>query len=76
MPNLDDKPKRFSGVHVSLPFGRFLIDADGSMDQGDRQHLPYYYSGILAGAAVLPTGQIPKVYPVQKVVPLSGARPV
>lgn len=55
MANLDTQSKRMSGVNVSLPFARPLSAPDGTVDQGDRQHVAFMYSGIAAGTAVAVT---------------------
>ena len=49
----DTREKRTSCIGYGLPFRISLPYADGSLDQGDRQHLVGLYSGILAGAPVV-----------------------
>ena len=59
MANLDTTSKRRSSV--SLFSGWLLAPPlpDGTVDQGDRQHIGLSYSGVLASGAVIPvdTGQ-------------------
>lgn len=56
MADLDTRDKRSSGILISLPFRGRLPHIDSSVDQPDRQHVPFMYSGIVAGAAEAPTG--------------------
>lgn len=52
---IDTREKRQSASRAVNPFARILPVADGTIDQGDRQHAAGFYSGILAiAAAVLP----------------------
>ena len=55
MANLDSSSKRSSSVGIALPF---LFGApfppDGAFSQGDRQHMAFSYSGILAGVQTAP----------------------
>lgn len=48
---VDTRAKRQSAHRVANPFARILPLADGTIDQGDRQHVAGFYSGILAAAA-------------------------
>lgn len=48
---IDTRNKRSSAVHVSIPFRCLYPAGDGSIDQGDRQHVALMYSGILASIA-------------------------
>ena len=57
MADLDTRDKRSSGILISLPFRGRLPNVDSSVDQPDRQHVPFMYSGIAAGGAgPAPTG--------------------
>jgi len=54
MADMDTPSKRFSIMNLSCPWRTLLPPVDGSFDQGDRQHLLYYYSGIdWSGAAAV-----------------------
>ncbi len=46
MANLDTREKRSSGIMISLPWRGLSPLSDGSVDQTDRQHILYMYSGI------------------------------
>lgn len=46
---IDTRAKRGSAICVSMPWRPFLPLPDGVIDQGDRQAVPFMYSGILAG---------------------------
>lgn len=48
---IDTLAKRSSALNVGMPWHVTLPPADGSIGQGDRQHVAHQYSGILAGAA-------------------------
>ncbi len=50
---LDTRSKRASSVGVLLPFVLAPVLPDGTIDQGDRQHIVCSYSGILAEASVV-----------------------
>jgi hypothetical protein len=50
---IDTRDKRSSAIDVSLPWRNKLPLPDSTVDQSDRQHAMFYYSGILAAA---PTG--------------------
>jgi len=52
--NLDSRDKRSSGIHVRLPWRGMHPLADGSLNQGDRQHVGTMYRGILAAAPSAP----------------------
>lgn len=51
MANLDTRSKRSSSILNRLPFRRSLPLPDGTISQGDRQHIAWAYSGILAATA-------------------------
>lgn len=53
MANLDTRSKRASSVSILLPFMVAPVFPDGTLDQGDRQHIALSYSGILAGGGPL-----------------------
>lgn len=46
---IDTAVKRGSAIDVSMPWRPFLPLPDGAINQGDRQAVPFMYSGILAG---------------------------
>lgn len=48
---IDTRAKRGSAICVSMPWRPFLPLPDGAISQGDRQSVPFLYSGILAGGA-------------------------
>jgi len=48
MANLDTRSKRASSVGILLPFMLSPPLPDGTIDQGDRQHIALSYSGIPA----------------------------
>lgn len=50
MANLDSRSKRASSVGLLLPFVLTPVLPDGTLSAGDRQHIAFTYSGILAGA--------------------------
>ena len=54
MANLDTRLKRLSGIQPSIPWRGYLPTPDGTVDQADRQVIPFLYSGISAGAFVPP----------------------
>ena len=47
---IDTRSKRASSAGVMLPFLLTPPTPDGTVDQGDRQHGAWMYSGILAAA--------------------------
>lgn len=51
MANLDTRSKRASSVNLLLTFIAAPVLPDGTLGQGDRQHIASLYSGILAAAA-------------------------
>lgn len=51
MADLDTTSKRRSSVMHSQPWVAAYLLADGTIAQGDRQHIALSYSGILAAAA-------------------------
>lgn len=44
---LDSRSKRASSVGFLKPYSLDLVLPDGALDQGDRQHTVWDYSGIL-----------------------------
>lgn len=50
---LDSRSKRASSVNFLKPYALDLILPDGAIGQGDRQHIIWDYSGILAIAPVV-----------------------
>lgn len=50
---VDTAAKRMSLVGYGMPFRLALPAPDGTIGQGDRQHLAGLYSGILASAGVV-----------------------
>jgi hypothetical protein len=50
MANLDTRSKRQSHVRLVKPYSADLPGTDGTIAQGDRQHLAWLYSGILASS--------------------------
>ena len=78
MANLDTVAKRNSGINVSCPWRGLLPIPDGVISQTDRQAVVFMYSGISAGVYVPPAtvgAKLPKIYPIDLLRPLSGARP-
>lgn len=57
MANLDTRSKRASSVQFMAPYIGSLVLPDGTIGQGDRQHTAWSYSGILATAAVVGSGE-------------------
>lgn len=58
MADADTPSKRYSIMNLSCPWRILLPIPDGTLNQGDRQHLLYYYSGIawaggVAAASIL-----------------------
>ena len=51
MANLDTRSKRASSVQMLVPSLAAPVLPDGTIGQGDRQHIAWTYSGILAAAA-------------------------
>ncbi len=58
MADLDTREKRSSGIHIGLPWRGMVPLPDGDISQADRQHLAFLYSGILAGAPVIPSRNV------------------
>jgi len=50
---VDTASKRGSAIYMLCPWRVIPIIPDGTIDQGDRQHAAWMYSGILAGAPVV-----------------------
>jgi len=48
MADLDTRSKRASSVNFFTPYALDLVLPDGTIDQGDRQHIVWDYSGVLA----------------------------
>lgn len=53
---LDSRSKRASSVGIMLPFVLALPLTDGTLDHGDRQHVAWNYSGILAISSTFTPG--------------------
>ena len=51
MADLDTTSKRRSSVQILMPFTMAPPLPDGTLDQGDRQHIALSYSGILAASS-------------------------
>jgi len=49
---MDNASKRGSAINYTCPWRLSLPFPDGAITQPDRQHVPWMYSGILAGAPV------------------------
>lgn len=54
MSDLDTASKRASSVQLLQPGLNSPPFPDGTLDQGDQQHIAHTYSGILAGGFVPP----------------------
>ena len=54
---IDSRDKRQSAHRASGGYG--LPNPDGSVDTNDRQHLLGYYGGVVTGAVVIWTEQVP-----------------
>ena len=56
MADLDSVSKRASSVQILIPSTLAPVIPDATIDQGDRQHIAFTYSGVLAagGAPVGP----------------------
>ncbi len=50
MADLDTRSKRASSVGIVSASTLSLVLPDGTIDQGDRQHIAFSYSGISSGA--------------------------
>lgn len=50
MADLDTRSKRTSGAHLLKAWMTAPVTPDGTIGQGDRQHIALMYSGILASA--------------------------
>ncbi len=54
---VDTTNKRYSAMHIGLPWRTSLPIPDGTIDQGDRQQVAWLYRGVLASSgAVIVTG--------------------
>lgn len=51
---VDTAQKRCSAMHLASPW-RSLLPFPNTITQPDRQQVPFMYSGILAGAPIIPT---------------------
>ena len=49
---IDTAEKRYSAIHVTMPWRSASPIPSGAIDQADRQTIAFLYSGILAGGAV------------------------
>lgn len=49
---LDTRSKRASSVRMGMPWMVAVVLPDGTLQQNDRQHQAWTYSGILAGLIV------------------------
>ena len=58
MANLDTRSKRASSVGILLVWFLAPPLPDGTISQGDRQHIAWSYSGIAATVVSAPTGEI------------------
>lgn len=54
MSNLDSRSKRASSAQIVAPWMLTPVLPDGTISQGDRQHIAFSYSGILAAAPPAP----------------------
>lgn len=48
MADLNSRSKRASSVNLLKSWGLSLVLPDATLDQGDRQHIAWAYSGIAA----------------------------
>lgn len=53
MADLDTRDKRSSAIGLDGPYRLVLPNADGSINQPDRQHVAYTYRGISAFVPVI-----------------------
>lgn len=53
MANLDTRSKRASSVQIIASYILSVVLPDGTISQGDRQHIPWTYSGILAVTSII-----------------------
>ena len=54
MADLDNRSKRASGLGALRPYLISPVFPDGTISQGDRQHISWMYGGILATEASVP----------------------
>lgn len=47
---MNTRNKRSSAIQLPLPWRGMLPAPDGTVGQPDRQHVPFMYAGIAAGA--------------------------
>lgn len=52
--SIDTAAKRLSAINHGCPWRGLLPRPDAVIDQGDRQTVPFLYSGILAGGFTPP----------------------
>lgn len=74
---VDTRSKRASSVQILMPWALAPVFPDGTLDQGDRQHIALAYSGILAIAPIVPTTPSSRTDTptgTRVDVPLAGAR--
>lgn len=50
---MNTRDKRSSAIHVNQPWRGLLPLPDGSLNQGDRQHVSLLYRGILSSGSVV-----------------------
>lgn len=56
---LDTQDKRSSAMHLGSPWRGMLPIPDGTLGQGDRQHIMFLYQGILAEAEEVVVAHFP-----------------
>lgn len=59
---IDTASKRLSCLDYEEPWAEAMPIPDGTIDQGDRQHAIWSYSGILATGSVVPVTPLGKIY--------------
>ena len=55
---IDTRDRRASAIHIASPWRGILPLSDGTVGQPDRQIVPFFYSGITAGAAADPSAWV------------------
>ena len=68
MADLDTRSKRASSVQLVSPSRLALVLPDATLDQGDRQHSAWAYSGILAAAAATIFGDLTTLFAAYVIV--------
>lgn len=63
MANLDSRSKRASSVQILVPSLVAPVLPDGTLAQGDRQHIAWSYSGIAAQAPVVVSRALDDAWP-------------